>query len=105
MLNIQSHLLHHLENALPAFFLIRFQIVHNQPFFNELTAGHAGVQGRIGVLEYNLNVLVAIFPFFLGVQIFQVLPLIDNIAARYRMKSDNTTPQGRFAATGFADYT
>ena len=57
VLGVQAHQLHQVQHLLAALGLGGVELVHVQRLADDVLNGHAGVQGRIGVLEHHLHLL------------------------------------------------
>ena len=57
VLGIESHGRHELEDFLAALFAVRVQLMHVQRLSDDVFDRHAGIKGRIRVLEHHLHLL------------------------------------------------
>ncbi len=102
MLAVQSDIAQKLEHTVIALLLRGVEVVDIQRLGDNVADGHAGVQGRVGILEDHGGLLAEFLQGFLGIDF---LPVIDDLTGCGLIQMQNRAADGRLAAAGLADQT
>ena len=96
----ETHFLHQAIDALVQLLLPDLGVMEPDGLSQGLFHRPPGVQGRVGVLEYDLH-LLPVGLHLLRTQLADILPAVQNLSLRGLMKPQHRPPGGGFAAAGF----
>ena len=101
VLRVESHHVQEAADVLLALLGVRHDVVDDERLRNDLSDGHAGVQGRIGVLEDELHVAAHLLELLLA-HLRDVLALEEHRAAGGTGEVHDAAARGGLAAAGLS---
>ena len=102
MLGVEADIAHELENALLPFLPAGVELMHVQRLSDDVFDRHAGIKGRIRVLEHHCSLFAELF--YVGFCLDE-LAVVVNFAAGGLVQVQDGAADGRLAAAGLADQT
>jgi hypothetical protein len=102
VIGVQPHGLQQFHDAILERTAVLGETMDNQRLTDDLTDGHAGVQGRIGILEDDLHVAAQCLE-FTAIEFSDVATLEPDLPSGRFDQAQDTAPGGGFTAIGFAD--
>ena len=102
MLAVQAYVTHQFQNALLTLFLGFVQLVNVQRLADDIGNGHAGVQGRIGILEDHGGLLAELLNILCSFQLFAVVP---HLTGGGLVQVQQGAAYGSLTTAGLADQT
>ena len=102
VLGVQSYIAHQFQDPVMPFRLGGVQLVHIQGFPDDVRDGHAGVQGRVGVLEDHGGLLAELVQVLFRDHLFPVIP---DLAGSGFVQLQDSTAHGGLAAAGLSHET